>query len=239
MFVRKKKNPSGVVSIQIIDKSRGTYKVCKTIGSSSDTIEIEALFQAGKKWIDHHYGQRDMFSLAEQQQESKQITEHLLNNIENILINGTQLILNEVFKIVGFDVINDDILKHLVVARLCQPSSKAGTVEYLKSYFDEDVELHKIYRYLDRLYNTLQDRIQQISVEHTRKILGGHIGLVFYDVTTLYFESDQSDELRERGFSKDGKHAQPQVVLGLLVSRDGYQSILQKNIPLNSLPIKS
>jgi transposase len=72
------------------------------------------------------------------------------------------------------------------------------------------------------LYNTLQDRIQQISVEHTRKILGGQVGIVFYDVTTLYFESDYSDELRERGFSKDGKHAQPQVVLGLLTSRDGY-----------------
>jgi len=52
--------------------------------------------------------------------------------------------------------------------------------------------------------------------------LGGKIGLVFYDVTTLYFETDYSDDLRERGFSKDGKHAQPQVVLGLLVSRDGY-----------------
>ena len=68
MFVRKKKNPSGVVSIQIIDKSRGTYKVYKRIGSSSDTIEVEALFQAGKKWIDHHYGKRDIFSLAEQVQ---------------------------------------------------------------------------------------------------------------------------------------------------------------------------
>jgi transposase len=45
---------------------------------------------------------------------------------------------------------------------------------------------------------------------------------LFYDVTTLYFESDYSDELRERGFSKDGKHSQPQVVLGLLVSKDGY-----------------
>jgi transposase len=45
---------------------------------------------------------------------------------------------------------------------------------------------------------------------------------MFYDVTTLYFETDDSDELRERGFSKDGKHAQPQVVLGLLVSRGGY-----------------
>ena len=52
--------------------------------------------------------------------------------------------------------------------------------------------------------------------------MGGKIGLLFYDVTTLYFESDYGDELREAGFSKDGKHSQPQVVLGLLVSKDGY-----------------
>jgi len=110
----------------------------------------------------------------------------------------------------------------LVIARLCQPSSKVGTVDYLKSYFDEDVELHHIYRYLDRLHNTLQESIQQISVAHTQKILGGKIGLVFYDVTTLYFETDYSDDLRVTGFSKDGKHSQPQVVLGLLVSKDGY-----------------
>jgi len=222
MFVRKKHNPSGVVSIQVIDKSSGRYKVFKTIGSSSDVFEVERLYFEGKRWLSAHLGHSDMFTLAEREREEKQVTEYLLNNVENILLNGTQLILNEVFKLVGFDVIDDDILKHLVIARLCQPSSKAGTVDYLKSYFDEDVELHKIYRYLDRLHNTLQDKIQAISVEHTRRILGGLIGLVFYDVTTLYFETDHSDDFRRRGFSKDGKHAQPQVVLGLLVSRDGY-----------------
>ena len=95
-----------------------------------------------------------------------------------------------------FDAIDDDILEHLVIARLCQPTSKAGTVDYLKSYFDEDVALHRIYRYLDRLHNTQQEKIQQISVEHTRRILEGKIGLVFYDVTTLYFETDYSDEFR-------------------------------------------
>ena len=206
----------------IVDKSTGKIRYLKTIGVSSDEKEIALLYQQGKKWIDLHCGNHDMFSIAEQQREEKQVTEYLLNNVENILLNGTQLILNEVFKLVGFDGIDDDILKHLVVVRLCQPTSKAGTVDYLKSYFDEDVELHKIYRYLDRLHSTQQEKIQQISVEHTRRILGGHIGVVFYDVTTLYFESDHSDDLRERGFSKDGKHAQPQVVLGLLVSRDGY-----------------
>ena len=58
---------------------------------------------------------------------------------------------------------------------------QSRTVDYLKSYFDEDVERHKIYRYLDRLHNTLQDKIQAISVKHTRRILGGRIGLVFPD----------------------------------------------------------
>ena len=75
---------------------------------------------------------------------------------------------------------------------------------------------------MDKLHDIYKDHVQQISIEHTKKILGGEIGIVFYDVTTLYFESDLSDELRERGFSKDGKHAHPQVVLGLLVSKGGY-----------------
>ena len=97
-------------------------------------------------------------------------------------------------------------------------------MEYLKSYFDEDVRLHDIYRYMDRLYSTQRDKVQQISVEHTMRILGGRIGVVFYDVTTLYFESapDPGDELRQAGFSKDGKTAESQIVLGLLVSQDGY-----------------
>jgi transposase len=222
MYVRKKKNRSGTTSVVIVDKSSGKIRYLETIGVSSDEKTISELYIQGKKRIASRTGMRDMFLLDEQQREEQQLTDYWLSNIENILLNGPQLILNRVFKLVGFDVLNDDILKHLVIARLCQPASKAGTVDYLKSYFDEDVELHRIYRYLDRLYNTRQEEIQQISVEHTRKILGGNIGLVFYDVSTLYFETDYSDDLRKRGFSKDGKHSQPQVVLGLLVSRDGY-----------------
>jgi transposase len=222
MFVRKRKNRSGTTSVVVIDKSRGRFRELTTIGVSSDEKRICELCAQGEKWVAARTGERDIFLLDEQQREEKQVTDYLLSNIENILLNGTQLILNQVFKLIGFDTIDDEILKHLVIARLCQPSSKAGTVDYLKSYFDEDVELHKIYRYLDRLHNTQQEKIQQISVEHTKKILGGSIKLVFYDVTTLYFETDNRDDLRERGFSKDGKHAQPQVVLGLLVSRDGY-----------------
>ena len=222
MFVRKKKNPSGNVSVQIIDKSKGRYFVIKTIGSSADPLTIESLFVQGRQWINNHLGEQDIFEVYDKEVEERQVAEYLLSNIENILLNGVQIILKEVFKLTGFDAIEDTIFRQLVIARLSQPMSKASTVEYLKSHFDEDAQLHRIYRYLDKLYNTQQEKIQQISVEHTRRILGGKIGLLFYDVTTLYFEADYSDELRETGYSKDGKHSQPQVVLGLLVSKDGY-----------------
>jgi hypothetical protein len=64
----------------------------------------------------------------------------------------------------GFDKIDDEILKHLVVSRICQPRSKVATVDYLKSYYDEDVELYKNYRYLDKLQDSQKDAVQQISV---------------------------------------------------------------------------
>lgn len=82
--------------------------------------------------------------------------------------------------------------------------------------------LSKIYRYLDKLSDSQHQVVQDISVEHTRKILGGNIGVLFYNVTTLYFEADYEDDLRKTGFSKEGRHKTPQIILGLLVSIDGY-----------------
>lgn len=139
-----------------------------------------------------------------------------------MLINGTQLLLNQIYDNIGFNRIPDEILRHLVIARVSQPGSKLATVDYLKSYYDEDVYLNHIYRYMDKLYNTQMELAHQISVEHTRKLFGDKIGLIFYDVTTLYFETGDTDVLREPGFSKDGKTAESQVVLGLLVSEGGY-----------------
>ena len=50
----------------------------------------------------------------------------------------------------------------------------------------------------------------------------GEISIVFYDMTTLYFEASDEDDLRKTGFSKDGKHMNPQIFLGLLVGLGGY-----------------
>ena len=98
-------------------------------------------------------------------------TQTFLSNIEDILVNGDQLILDRIFDKVGFNQIEDDVFRRLVQSRLSCPSSKAATVEYLKNHFDEDVDLSKICRYLDKLNNTQQEKVQDISVHHTRKLL--------------------------------------------------------------------
>jgi transposase len=63
--------------------------------------------------------------------------------------------------------------------------------------------------------------VEEISFKHTKKVLRGKINVVFYDMTTLYFESSDEDDLRKTGFSKDGKHQCPQIFLGLLVASAG------------------
>ena len=206
----------------VIDKSDGTFRQVRSFGSSSDSEEIERLCGQASEWIMRYGGQQLLDFDATEQARSEY--KRVLSNVERTLQNAPQAILGRVYDEIGFDAVGDDILRHLAIARVCQPMSKVATADYLKSYFDEDVKLHNIYRYMDRLYSTQRELIQKISVEHTMKVLGGRIGIVFYDVTTLYFESaqDPSDELREPGFSKDGKSAESQIVLGLLVSEDGY-----------------
>ena len=222
MFVRKKKNRSGTVSVVVTDKSGGKYRELKTVGVSSDAEEIARLEVKARQWIDEYSGQLtlDFDESARALQEAR----NTIARIERTLQNTPQAILGHIYDSIGFGAIGDSILRHLVIARVCQPQSKVATVEYLKSYFDEDVRLHSISRYMDKLYNTQREKVQQISVGHTMRILGGQIGIVFYDVTTLYFESapHPDDALRQAGFSKDGKTAESQIVLGLLVSEDGY-----------------
>ncbi len=221
MFVRKKTNRSGTISVVVVSKAHGKFTEVKRFGVAKSEAEADELFQKAQLWLRTHNGQQELDFDNRRGKETEE-TERFLNNIDNVLINGTQLLLDQVYDSIGFNRIPDGILRHLVIARVSQPKSKLATVDYLKSYYDEDVDLNHIYRYMDKLYNTQMELAQQISVEHTREIFGGRIGMMFYDVTTLYFETSDTDVLREPGFSKDGKTAESQVVLGLLVSEGGY-----------------
>lgn len=215
--MRKKKNPSGVISVQVIDKSSGKYVVRKTVGSSKDVFKVEQLVSLANQWIHDHTGQEALdFTNHEQ------VTRTVLDRISGITISGVELLLGRIFDEIGFDRIDSDLFRPLVLSRIESPSSKLRTTDYLFKYYSLSIDVEAVYRYMDKLYNTQKKKVQQISYDHTLGILQGGISMVFYDVTTLYFEIEKEDTLRKTGFSKDGKHQHPQIVLGLLVSVGGY-----------------
>lgn len=219
MFVRKKKNKSGLVSIQIISKSTGKYKVIKTVGSSADEGVISRLYHQALGDIPILLGQPQLNFAQRQEQDF----EHALyESIDHIELAGPELLLGRIFDNIGFNAIDDELFRHLVLARICYPGSKLKTVDYLHRSRRLSYDLDRVYRYLDKLYNSQKELAEEISYRHTRSILKGEVKVVFYDVTTLYFEIEQEDELRRTGFSKDGKAQHPQIVLGLLVSEYGY-----------------
>lgn len=219
MFVRKKPNKSGVVSIQIIDKSSGKYKVYKTIGSSKDPQQILALLEEAHQELVLLNGQQ---SINFDQAKEQQVLDLFFEGIQSIRLVGPELLLGKLFDEIGFNLIPDELFRALVITRLSYPVSKLKTTDYIFKHKGEHIDVDKVYRYLDKFHSEQMQTVQQISYQHTLKVLDGHINIVFYDVTTLYFETDEQDDLRKTGFSKEGKHQHPQILLGLLASIDGY-----------------
>ena len=219
MFLRKKKNKSGSTSVQIISKARGTYKVIKSIGSSDKEQEIQKLIFLAKQEIESLNAQATLFV-----SESDTIIEYVLEGLSNASIRtvGPEIIFGKIYDSIGFNKISEELFRHLVIARLAFPLSKLKTIEYLYRFQGVTLDIDAVYRFLDKLNNKLKERVEQIAFAHTLKVLAGKISVVFYDMTTLYFEASDEDDLRKAGFSKDGKHQNPQIFLGLLVGLGGY-----------------
>lgn len=119
---------------------------------------------------------------------------------------GPELLLGKIFDEIGFNSIDDEWFRHLVITRLVYPVSKLKTTDYLFKYKGIEASVYRIYRYLDKLHSDQIEAVKRISVERTLGLLGGKLSVVSYDITTLYFEATDEDDLRKTGFSKDGKH---------------------------------
>ena len=217
MFIRELRHKNGRIYIQVVDKSSGRYKVLKSFGSSLTSEGVLELKKLASIWINEHQCVREIDFTHEIQQ-----VEQMLSGITQLKLAGIELVLGRIFDEIGFNKINDELFRSLVLYRLVYPKSKLKTTEYLYRYEQKEWSEDAIYRYMDKLHSTQKEFVQQISYAHSLKVLGGQINVVFYDVTTLYFEIDQEDELRKTGFSKEGKHQNPQIILGLLVSKNGY-----------------
>ncbi len=151
-------------------------------------------------------------------------TEPVISELSNdsIRVCGPDIIFGQIYDHIGYGQLREPLLKDLVISRITHPGSKLNLAKYLSITGQRNISVYSIYRFLDKLNSRLKKKVEDISFDYTRNILGGRIGVVFYDMTTIYFEASEPDDFRIAGFSKEGKHQNPQIMLGLLVGRDGY-----------------
>ena len=233
--VRKKKNSSGSTSIHIVDRTNRGYKVVESLGSSKDKTKIEALYNQALERIDEL--ENNLLHFSKSNDKKSQLL-NLLSNVttDNFIPIGDELIFGKLFDDIGcnkiFENTNNNLRKlddkiflfrSLVISRLLYPGSKLELIHYLEYFKKQDINIYQIYRFLDTLYqDDIKSNIESCVFEHTKKVMNNEIVLTFYDVTTLYFESESEDDLRRIGFSKEGKLARPQIQLGLFTTLEGY-----------------
>lgn len=111
-------------------------------------------------------------------------------------------------------------LKQVVFARLFDPSSKKRAADTVLKDLNQEVPLEKIYRMMDHLA-PLEEQIKNKVFQSSMSLLDFEVDVLFFDVTTLYFESFDADELRAFGFSKDCKFKETQIVLALVTNNRG------------------
>ena len=115
---------------------------------------------------------------------------------------------------------DNNILKDLVIMRLANPCSKLKAKQILDARFSKAHDLDSIYRAMDKLYPKISE-LKKKTFEHTKSIAPETIDILFFDCTTLYFESTNTDEIRQFGYSKDHRFNTTQVVLALATNGDG------------------
>jgi len=207
---------SGKHALQVVSKNNGKVTIHKHIGTFSTSEEKSQLVTKAEKFIKKITGQSDFFDMV--------------TSIRPFEISITQSrplfvydLLSRVYDKLGLNNYPDELIKDLVMARVYQPASKLETSDILSDQFGKEYAVKTVYRHLKKgLARGVKESFQKSLIHFAKHDLGDTLRLVFYDVTTLYFESVAKTELKEFGFSKDHRHQETQVVVGLVVSNQGF-----------------
>lgn len=144
---------------------------------------------------------------------------------EKRIIEGVTDIAGPLYDALGFNTLlptkrENHLLKSLVLARLVAPKSKRQLHKLLNNSFDQNCDLDALYRLMDKVYPRI-DQIKRCVFNRTQELFPQGLNLMLFDVTTLYFESVTTDDLRQFGYSKDHRFNTTQVVLALATNEDG------------------
>ncbi len=234
-----------VKSVRVGDKVK--QKIIRHIGianNEAELIQLQEIAEYLKAKLEAEH-QLDLFSPeevasqvieAKKERANKQLDASPLTvNLKDLKevqrnILGIHEVYGEIYNQLGFDSIwgnrksqqtKHNLLRHITMARIAQPASKRASVALLERDFGIRLNLNKVYKMLDSIDDKAIREIQDCSYNNATDLFGGKLDVLFYDCTTLYFESFIADDLRRQGYSKDHKSQETQVLLALLVTKEG------------------
>lgn len=250
MYIRRKKSPNSPrQSIQIVegyrdDKGNVKQRIVRHLGVFMDEVEEAKLVALAEDLIikiekerEANNPQISLFdgivpkkgrpprkSIEDILPVSKVILEDIVEDHRKI--EGVHEVAGYVYEQMDFNQIlnkkrDSAILKDMVLARMVNPSSKRGLTHFLREQFDIEHDLDAVYRMMDKLHTQIP-KIKELCFNSTLSLIPNkEVSMVFFDVTTLYFESNDVDDLRAFGYSKDHRFNTTQLVLALATNEDG------------------
>jgi Transposase DDE domain len=212
-YLRTVKTSSGATAVQIVHSSRRGSRDIEHLGSAHDDAELELLKAAARQRLAAGQGELDLGLDAGAPGRPLPITATRMGCLLDAL--------DRAYRVLGFDQAAgaDEVFRQLVLARIIEPVSKLDSARVLEEAGVAPVPYRTVTRRL-RVFakDSFRQQISAACAAHARL---GRASLVLYDVSTLYFETDEGDGFRESGFSKE-RRLEPQITIGLLTGADGF-----------------
>jgi len=223
MHVRVRKNKSGSTSIFVVACKRFPGKknpqplVVKSFGSSNDPQKIAALYEEANK-----FANSTKYTPFLRINNESDIKECKIKNIGFEQFYGK--LFERYFGKIDLEISETDyqIMQQLTLMRIAQPVSKLKTSEIASAFNCNALSLNKIYKFLDKLTDINIEKLKMHVFNNTKTLLGTtDLRVLFYDLTTIYFENNSISELKHQGYSKDGKSQHVQISLAFIVTKFG------------------
>lgn len=226
MFIRKKRNKSGSYSVLLLSgermpgKKHPTSTMIKCFGTTYDEKELKFLLEQAETY------KAQLQVCFPKPKILKINSENDLKSCRSYNVGFSDVYGHafiQAFNTLNFNKNLLDKLKDLVIMRIADPASKRRTAA-LSIDYDIVYNVDSIYKLMDKVTSPVITNIKKAVYNHTAHLLSKEkmtIDILFYDLTTIYFETNSQDEVRDFGFSKDGKHQHVQIMLAVIVTKDG------------------
>jgi transposase len=215
--IRQIKYSSNSVSIQVYTIKNRRRVILRHIGTARTEKEKVDLIALANEFIEKISKQLSLF----ENKDSGKTFNVSQTDFIGVYYGFFYEVLSKLMIQIGFDKIKNPLLLDLSIIRIFEPASKLRSIELLEEYFGIKHRRQSFYEFVPKWLD-LKGKIEYIATAFARKNYSFNYDLLFYDVTTLYFETFQEDEFRKDGFSKDNKSQQPQILVALMVTKEGF-----------------